>query len=126
MTPPARVKARRRLWLLYGEVMERFYDMFDHPHKFIIRGRWNHVLRHKVANGLRDIVETERKHCRGAPNEVFRRDGFPSSEPHHVVSVREGEVAQVFLGWLGSQEHAELALKPPVVEKLVVSGGASP
>ena len=82
--------------------MERFHDMFDHPHEFVIHGRWNHALRHKVANGLRNVAETEWKHCWGAPDEVFQREGFPSGDPRHVVGVREGEVAQVLLGWLGS------------------------
>ena len=86
------------------EVMERFHDVFDHPHEFIVRGRWNHALCHKVANGRRGIVETERKHCRSAPYEVFRREGFPSGEARHDVGVREGEVARVLPGRLGPRE----------------------
>ena len=73
--------------------MERFHDVFNHPHEFVVRGRWNHTLCHKVANGLHGIAETERENCRGAPDEVFRREGFPSVEPHHVIGVREGELA---------------------------------
>jgi len=36
MAPPTGVRARGRLWLLYEEVMERFRNVFDHPHKLII------------------------------------------------------------------------------------------
>ena len=75
---------------------------------------------HKVVNGRRGIAETEQKHCRGAPYEVFRREGFPSGEPRHDIGVREGEAAWVLPGWLGSNGDARLALKPPIVE---VDGG---
>ena len=95
--------------------MERFRDMFDHPHEFVVRGRWEHALCHKVANGRRGVAETERKHCRGAPYEVFRREGFLSGEPCHDIGVREGEATWVHPGWLGSQGDTELAPKPPVV-----------
>ena len=71
---------------------------------------------HKVANGLHGVVETERKHRRGAPDEVFRREGFPSSEPCHVIGVRDGEVAWVLPRRLGSKGDAGLVLKPPIVE----------
>ena len=84
------------------------------------------MLCHKVANGPRGVTETKRKHCWGAPYEVFRREGFPSGEPRHVVGVREGEAAWVLPRCLGSQGDAELALKPLVVEELVVSRGAGP
>ena len=82
--------------------MEGFHDVFNHPHEFIIRGRWNHALCNKVANGRRDIAETEQKHCRGTPYEVFQREGFPSDEPCHVIGVREGEAAWVLPRRLGS------------------------
>ena len=71
---------------------------------------------HKVANGLHGVVETERKHRRGAPDEVFRREGFPSGEPRHDIGVREGEAAWVLPGWLGSHEDAKPTLKPPVID----------
>ena len=102
MASLAGVRARGRLWLLCQEVVERFHDVFDHPHEFVVRGRWNHALRHNVANGLCGVAETEQEHCRGAPDEVLQREGFPSDEPRHVIGVREGEVAQVLPGWLGS------------------------
>ena len=75
---------------------------------------------HKVANSPYGVAETEQKHYRGTPYKVFRREGFPSSEPRHDVGVREREATRVLPGWLGSQGDAELALKPPVVE---VDGG---
>jgi hypothetical protein len=71
MASPARVRARGRLWLLCEEVIERLHDVFDHPHELVVRGGRDHALRHKVANSLCDIVETEWEHCRGASDEVF-------------------------------------------------------
>ena len=47
---------------------------------------------------------------------MFQRGGLPSGELRLVVGVREGEVARILPGRLGSQGDAELALKPPVVE----------
>jgi hypothetical protein len=117
---PAGVRARGRLWLLCQEVVERFRDVFDHPHEFVVRGRWDHALCHKVANSRHGVAETERKHRRGAPYEVFRREGFPSGEPRHDVGVRKEEAVRVLPGQLGSQGDTELALKPPIVE---VDGG---
>ena len=38
MAPPTGVRARERLWLLYEEVIERFCDVFDHPHELVARG----------------------------------------------------------------------------------------
>ena len=96
--------------------MERLCDVFDHPHKLIVHGEWDHALCHKVASGHRGVAETERKHRRGAPYVVFRRERFSSGEPRHVVGVGKGEVALVLPGWLGSQGDTELALKPLVVE----------
>ena len=51
--------------------MERLCDVFDHPHELIVRGGWNHALRHKVANGVYGVAETEREHYRGALYEVL-------------------------------------------------------
>ena len=96
--------------------MERFHDVFDHPHELIIHEEWDHALCHKVANDRRSVAETEWKRCRGTPYVVFRRERLSSGEPRHVFGIREGEAAQVLLGWLGSQGDTELALKPPVVE----------
>ena len=83
-------------------------------------------MRHKVANGLYGIVETEREHFRGAPDEVFWGERLSPGKLCHDVGVREGEVAQALLGWLGSQEDTELTLQPPVVEveELAGPGGA--
>ena len=81
--------------------MERFCDAFDHPHKLVVRGGRDCALCYKVANGRHSVVETEQKHRWGAPCRVFRR---------------EGEVAWVLPGWLGSEGDTGLALKPPVVE----------
>ena len=116
MASPAGVRARERLWLLCQEVMERFHDVFDHPHEFIVRGRWDHALCHKVANGRCDVAENERKHYRGASYVVFRRERFSSGEPRHFIGVEKGEAALVLPRWLGSQGDTELALKPLVVE----------
>ena len=96
--------------------MERFHNLFDHPHKFIVHGRWEHALCHKVANGRRGAAETERKHCRGAPYVVFWREGSSSGKSCHVIGVGKGEVALVFPGLLGSQRDTKLVLKPLVVE----------
>ena len=106
--------------------MERLHDVFDHPYELIVRGGWNHMLCHKVANGLCGVAETEREHCRGAPNEVFRGERLSPGKLRHDIGEREGEVAQALLGRLGSQEDAELTLQPPVVEveELVTSGDA--
>ena len=67
-------------------------------------------MRHKVANGLCDIAETKREHCRGTLDEVFRRERLPSSKLCHNVGEQEGEATQVLLGRPGSQEDAELVL----------------
>ena len=81
--------------------MEGFCDAFDHPHELIVHGGRDRALGHKVAYGRRGVAETEWKRHRGAPCGVFRR---------------EGEVAWVLPGRLGSKVDAGLALKPPVVE----------
>ena len=51
--------------------MERFRDVFDHPHELIVRGKKDHVSCHKVANGRRSVAETERKRYQGALYVVF-------------------------------------------------------
>ena len=81
---------------------------------------------HKVANGLCGIAKIKRERCRGAPDEVFRRELFSSDKLCHDIGEREGEVAQVLSERSGSQEGAELAFKPPIVEaeELVAPGGA--
>ena len=79
--------------------MERFQDVFDHPHKLIVHGGLNHALGHKVANGLCGVAETKREHCQGAPDEVFWGERFPSAKLRHDISEREGEAAQVLPGW---------------------------
>ena len=85
--------------------MEGFHNAFDHPHELIVRGGRDRALCHKVANGRRGVAETERKHRRGTPCEVFWR---------------EGEAARVLPGWLRSKGDTGLGLKPPIVE---VDGG---
>ena len=52
--------------------MERFCHVFGHPHELVVRRGWGRALRHKVANGLCGVAQTEQEHCRGAPDEVFR------------------------------------------------------
>ena len=96
--------------------MEIFCDVFDYPHKLIVRGWQDHVSCHKVANGHRSVAETERKRCQGTPYVVFRRKGSSSGKPRHVVGVGKGEAALVLPGLLGSKGGIELALKPLVVE----------
>ena len=71
MAPPTGVRARGQLWLLYEEIMERLYDVFNYPHELIIHGGWDHALHHKVANGLCGVVETKQEHYRGALDEAF-------------------------------------------------------
>ena len=51
--------------------MERFHDIFGHLYELVIRGGWKLALRHKVANGLYDVAQTERERYRGTPNEIF-------------------------------------------------------
>ena len=57
---------------------------------------------HKVANGLYGVAETKRERCRGAPDEVFRRERLSSGKPRHDIGEQEGEVTQVLLGRSGS------------------------
>ena len=90
--------------------MERLHDIFGHPHELIVRGEWRHALRHKVANGLCGVVDTEREHCRGAADEVFWGEQLSPGKLCHDIGEQEGEVAQALPRWLGSQEDAELTL----------------
>ena len=90
--------------------MERFHDVFGHPHELIVHRGWGHALRHKVANGLCGVAQTEQERYRGALDEAFRGEWLSSGKLHHDVGEREGEAAQVLLGWSGSQEGAELTL----------------
>ena len=63
-----------------------------------------------VAVGLYGVAETKQERCRGASDEVFRRERLSSSKLCHDIGEREGEVAQVLPGRSGFQEGAELAL----------------
>ena len=110
MTPPAGVRVGGRLRFSREKVMERFCDVFGHPHELVVHRGWGRALHHKVANGLCGVAQTERERCRGAPDEVFRGERLSSGKLRHDVGEREGEVAQVLLGRSGSQECAELVL----------------
>ena len=90
--------------------MERFRDVFHHPHELVARWGRNHALRHKVANGLCGVAETEREHCWGTPDEVFWGEGLSPGKLRHDIGEREGDVVQVLPGRSGSQEGVELAL----------------
>ena len=72
MAPPAGIRARGQLRLSCEEVVERFRDIFGHPHELVVRRGWGRVLRHKVANGLCGVAQTKQERCRGAPDEVFQ------------------------------------------------------
>ena len=65
--------------------MKRFHDVFGHPHELVVRRGWVHALRHEVANGPRSIAQTERERCRGAPDEVFWGERFPSGKLRNDV-----------------------------------------
>ena len=73
--------------------MERLCDVFDHPHKLIVHGGWNHALRHKVANGLYGVAETKPEHYWGSPDEVFQEERLSPGKLCHDIGEREGEVA---------------------------------
>ena len=90
--------------------MERFHDIFGHPHEPVIHGGWRRTLHHRVVVGLYGIAETKREHCRGALDKVFRREWLSSGELRHDVGEREGEAVLVLPGWSGSQKGAQLAL----------------
>ena len=110
MAPPTRVRARGRLRFSCEEVVERFHDIFGHPYELVVGGGWRSALRHKVANGLCGVAEIGWECCRGAPNEVFRRERLSSEKLCHDIGEQEGEVVQVLPRRSGSQEGAELAL----------------
>jgi len=88
MTPHAGVRAGGRLRFSREEVVERLRDIFSHPYELVIHREWRRVLRHKVAIGLYGVAETERERCRGAPDEVFRRERLPSNRLRHDVGER--------------------------------------
>ena len=90
--------------------MKRLRNIFGHPYVLIVHRGWRCALCHRVAIGLCDIAETRWECCRGASNEVFQRERLSSSKLCHDIGEREGEVAQVLPGWLGSQEGIELVL----------------
>ena len=102
MAPPAGVRARGSPRLLCEEVVERFHDMFDHPHELGVCRRQDHASCHKVSNGCRSVAKTIRKRCRGAPYVVFRREGSSSGKPCCVVGVGKGEAVLVLPGLMGS------------------------
>jgi len=82
--------------------MERFRDMFGHPHELVVCGGWRRALRHRVGHGLCGVAKTERERCRGALDEVFQRERLSSGKLRHDIGKREGKEAQVLSGRLGS------------------------
>ena len=74
--------------------MERFHDVFGHPHELIIRGGWRRALRHKVANGLCGVAETGRERCWGASDEIFWGERLSPGKLRHDVGEREDEVGR--------------------------------
>ena len=73
--------------------MQRFHDVFGYPHELVIHRGWGSALRHKVANGLCCVAQTERERYRGAPDKVFRGERLSSNKLRHNVGEREGDVA---------------------------------
>ena len=70
--------------------MERFHDIFGHPHKLVVhRGRGN-VLHHKVPNGLCGVAQTKGECRRGTLDEVFREQRLSSGKLRHDIGEREG------------------------------------
>lgn len=110
MAPPTGVRVGGRLRFSYKKAVERFHDVFDHPHELIVRRGWGRALCHKVANGLCGVAQTEQEHCRDAPDEVFQGERLSSGKLCHDVGEREGEAVHVLLGRLGSQEGTKLTL----------------
>ena len=96
--------------------MEGFHDAFNHPHELVVHGGQDHALCHKVANGRRNVAETNRKRYRGAPRAAFWREGSSSGRPHQVINVGKREVTLVLPRLPGSEGDAELVPKPLVVE----------
>ena len=66
--------------------MERLCDIFGHPYELVVHGGWRRALRHRVAIGLCGVAKTKRELCRGAPDEVFRRERLPSGKLRHDIS----------------------------------------
>ena len=93
MASRAGVRAGGRLQLSCEEAVERFHDIFGHPHELVVHRGWRRTLCHNVANGLCGVAETEWERCRGAPDEVFWRERLFSSKLCHDIGEREGEVA---------------------------------
>ena len=73
--------------------MERFHDVFGHPHELVVRRGWVHALHHEVANGLCGVAYTKHECYRGTPDEVFRGEWLLSGKLHHDVGEREVEAA---------------------------------
>jgi hypothetical protein len=69
-----------------------------------------HALCYEVINGPRSIAQIEQKCCRGIPGKASWGERFYSGKLRHDVGERENKVAQILLGWSGSQEGVELAL----------------
>ena len=90
MAPPASVRVRGQLQFSRQKVMERFRDVFGHPHELIVHRGWGRALRHKVANGLCDVAQAEQEHCRGALDEAFQGERLSSGNLRHDVGEREG------------------------------------
>ena len=82
--------------------MERFHDIFGHPHELIVRWGWGVALHHKVDKGLYGVTQTERERRRCAPDEVFQGERLSSDKLCHNIGEREGEAAEVLPGWSGS------------------------
>ena len=85
MAPPAGVRVGGRLQFSHKKVMEKFHDVFGHPYEPVVRRGWGRVLRHKVANGLCGVAQTEQERCRGAPDEVFRGERLSFGKLRHDV-----------------------------------------
>ena len=96
--------------------MERFRDMFNLPHELVVHGQQDHASCHKVANGRRSVVETERKCCWGSSYVVFWREESSFRKPRHVIGIGKGEAVLDLPGLLGSKGDPEPALKPLMVE----------
>ena len=73
--------------------MERFHDIFGHPHELVVHRGWRRALHHKVANNLYGVALTGWERCRGAPDEVFRGERLSFGKLRHDVGERDGEVA---------------------------------
>ena len=69
-----------------------------------------------MASGRRGVVETERKHRRGAPYVGLWREGSLSRRSCHVIVVGKGKATLVLPRLLGSKGEAELAPTLIVVE----------